>query len=253
MLQILLLNEFHQLVMFLMGLGQAILLADGHGGEAGDELVLSLDDPQNPVLPAQAGQLPVEGTGDGGQLVKVALVHQLVHFAQAAAQVGNVRRGGVADDGGQGQHLQGVADGVDLLHIRDGEGTHHHAPPQHIFHQTVPLQLPQGLAQGGAADVQALGVVGFHDALACGNLAGDDGVLEHLIGDFTDGPAFHHGLEGQVGHGKTAPYLGPSGEEGIRHGRIKKSARLSTVCTLYTRIVQRVPHVKRKLADAANY
>ena len=198
--QVALFDEIHQGVVLAVGLQQAILLADGHGGEAGDELVLALNDAQDAVLAADIGQLAVEGAGYGGQRIVVLGLDQLVHLAQLGAQGFQILGGGLLNDGGKGQQFEGVADGVDLLHIGNGEGAHDHAAAQDVLHQAVALQLAQRFAQGGAADVQTIGVIGLDDALAGRNFTGDDGVLEHLVCDFADRAALHHGLKGNGIH-----------------------------------------------------
>lgn len=73
------------------------------------------------------------------------------------------------DHGGKREDFQGIADGIDLVHIINGEGAHHHAPAKHIFHQPIPLQLAQGLPQRRTADVESLGIIRFYNALAGGN------------------------------------------------------------------------------------
>ena len=114
-----------------------------------------------------------------------------VHFLQQRTERPDVLGGGIADNGGQCQHFQGVPDGVDLLDVRDGKGAHHHAPSDDIFHQPVTFQLAQGLAQRRAADVHAFGIFGLHNARTCGNLPGDDRVFQGFVCHLADRLTFH--------------------------------------------------------------
>ena len=184
-------------MVLLVGGGAAVLLPDGHGREAADILILTLDDPQDPVLARNGGQRGVEIPCQGTQAFHVVPLLQFIHLCKLFTQAGDVLRRGVFNNVGQRQHLQGIADGVDLLHVLGRERVHDHAAAHHIFHQSVPLQLAERLPQGGPGNMKPVGIVGFNDPLARGDLPRDNGFLQHIVGDLTDRTAFHHRLKGQ--------------------------------------------------------
>ena len=105
MLQVLVFDVFHQFVVLLVSLHAAIFLTDGHGGETVDELILTFDDAKDAVQPGNAGDLAVEGAGHGGKVLNIAAFQHLVHFVQPRPQGGDVCRGRLFDNGGQGQHF----------------------------------------------------------------------------------------------------------------------------------------------------
>ena len=137
----------------------------------------------------------MEVTGNGGEILHIVFCVQFIHPGEHFPQGGNVFRRRVRDDVRQGQHFQAVADGVDLFHIVSGEGMHDDAAAHDIFHQAVPFQLPQGFSQRGAGNVETIGVIRFDDPLTGRNFTGDNGLFQHFVSDFPNGPAFHHRLE----------------------------------------------------------
>ena len=182
-------------MMLRIGVGPAVLLTDGHGGEAADVFILTFNDPQDAVLSGNGSQPGMEVTGDGGEVLHIVLRIQLVHPGKHFPQLGNVFRCSVGDDVRQRQHFQTVADGVDLLHVIGGKGVHDNAPAHDVFYETVPFQLPQGFSQRRAGNVKTIGVICFDDPFTGRNFTGNNGLFQHFVSDFPNGPAFHHRLE----------------------------------------------------------
>ena len=63
--------------------------------------------------------------------------------------------------------------------------------------------LAQRFPQRGSGNVQTVGVLGFHNALAGRDLPGNDGLFQHIIGDLADRTTLRHGFKGK-GHTDTS-------------------------------------------------
>ena len=180
-----------------MGGGTAVFLLDSHGGETADVLILSLDDPQDAVLAGDGGKAGMEIARQGRKPLDIVLADERVHGGELFPQGSDILGGRVFNNVGQRQHLQGVADGIDLIHILGGEGMHHDTAAHDILDQAVPLQLAERFPQRGTGNMKPVGIFCFDDSLTGGDFPGDNGLFQHIVGNFTDRTTLRHGLKRQ--------------------------------------------------------
>ena len=173
----------------------------------------------------------MEGTGHKGQGFEIFLGLKDIHLGQFIAQGGDIRGSGVIHDGGERQHFEGVADGVDLLDILDGKGADHDATAHDIFDKAIAFQLAERFTQGSTADVETVCVIGFDDPLAGGNLTGDDCLFEDIVRDLADRTAFRHRFKGQS-HNIIPP-------EFIKCIKAHKMYKLCTLDTIYNKSTEK--------------